>query len=128
MSMTRWKQLIGVDWQAPVNPPKLRILTLKEIAELPPVTWLVNGLIPKQSLAMIYGEPGGGKTFTALDIALTVAHGAQWHGHEVAQGQVFYVAGEGVGGFRKRIGAWHQHQHGAQTLVLGYCERRFFCL
>jgi 5S rRNA maturation endonuclease (ribonuclease M5)/RecA/RadA recombinase len=100
---------LAKDWQAPVNPPKLRILTLKEIAELPPVTWLVNGLIPKHSLAMVYGEPGGGKTFTALDIALTVAHGAQWHGHEVAQGQVFYVAGEGVGGFRKRIGAWHQH-------------------
>jgi len=100
---------LAKDWQAPVNPPRLRVLTLKEIAALPPVTWLVNGLIPKQALAMVYGEPGGGKTFTALDIALTVAHGAQWHGHEVAQGQVFYVAGEGVGGFRKRIGAWHQH-------------------
>jgi RecA/RadA recombinase len=100
---------LAKDWQAPVSPPRLRILTLKEIADLPPVTWLVNGLIPKQSLAMIYGEPGGGKTFTALDIALTVAHGAQWHGHEVTRGQVFYVAGEGVGGFRKRIGAWHLH-------------------
>ena len=100
---------LAKDWQAPVNPPRLKVLTLKEIAALPPVTWLVNGLIPKQALAMVYGEPGGGKTFTALDIALTVAHGAQWHGHDVAQGQVFYVAGEGVGGFRKRIGAWHQH-------------------
>lgn len=100
---------LAKDYQAPVNPPRLRILTLKEIAELPPVTWLVNSLIPKHSLAMIYGEPGGGKTFTALDIALTVAHGTQWHGHDVAKGQVFYVAGEGVGGFRKRIGAWHQH-------------------
>lgn len=101
---------LAKDWQAPVNPPRLPILTLAEIATLPPVTWLVKDLIPKQSLAMVYGEPGGGKTFTALDIALTVAHGSSWHGMDTVRGQVFYVAGEGVGGFRKRIAAWHKHR------------------
>lgn len=99
---------LAKDWKLPANPPKLPILTLSEIAKLPPVTWLIKDLIPKQSLAMIYGEPGGGKTFTALDLALSAAHGKAWHGHEATKGQVFYVAGEGVGGFRKRISAWHK--------------------
>ena len=101
---------LAKDWQVVAEPPRLPILTLSEIAKLPPVTWLIKDLIPKQSLAMIYGEPGGGKTFTALDIALSAAHGINWHGHESARGQVFYVAGEGVGGFRKRIAAWHKHK------------------
>ena len=101
---------LAKDWQVVAEPPRLPILTLSEIAKLPPVTWLIRDLIPKQSLAMIYGEPGGGKTFTALDLALSAAHGINWHGHESARGQVFYVAGEGVGGFRKRIAAWHKHK------------------
>ena len=106
---------LAKDWQAPAAPPRLPILTLSEISQLPPVTWLVRDLIPQHSMAMIYGEPGGGKTFTALDIALSIAHGISWHGHEAQKGQVFYVAGEGVGGFRKRIAAWHKHTELAEA-------------
>jgi len=88
----------------------LPVLTLGDIAQLPPVEWLVEGLIPEKSLAMMYGEPGCGKTFIALDMALSVAHKAMWQGQTVTGGQVVYVAGEGVGGLKKRIAAWHIHK------------------
>ena len=88
----------------------LPILTLNDIANLPPVEWLVEGLIPDKSLAMMYGEPGCGKTFIALDMALSVAHNAMWQSQTTLGGQVVYVAGEGVGGLKKRIAAWHSHR------------------
>lgn len=91
----------------------LKVLTLDDISQLPPVEWMVEGLIPQKSLAMMYGEPGCGKTFIALDMALSVAHKAAWQSQTVLGGQVIYIAGEGVGGLKKRIAAWHIH-HGLQ--------------
>jgi len=88
----------------------LPTLSLHDIANLPPVDWLVEGLIPDKSLAMMYGEPGCGKTFIALDMALSIAHKDMWQGQTVLGGQVIYVAGEGVGGLKKRIAAWHIHR------------------
>ena len=88
----------------------LPILTLADIERLPPVQWLIDGLIPDKSLSMMYGEPGCGKTFVALDMALSIAHEAQWQHQQVLGGQVVYVAGEGVGGLKKRISAWHNHK------------------
>ena len=66
--------------------------------------------MPEKSLAMMYGEPGCGKTFIALDMARSVAHQVAWQSQTVTGGQVVYVAGEGVGGLKKRIAAWHIHK------------------
>ena len=88
----------------------LPTLSLDDIANLPPVEWMIEGVIPEKALAMMYGEPGCGKTFIALDMALSVAHKAEWQGQTVLGGNVVYVAGEGVGGLKKRIAAWHQHR------------------
>ena len=51
------------------------------------------------------------KTFFALDLALCVAAGIDFHGRKVKQGPVVYVLGEGRGGLKKRVSAWLQeHQ------------------
>ncbi len=55
---------------------------------------------------LLYGHPGIGKSFLALDMAASVAAGRPWHGHDVVQGQVLYVAGEGVGDLGLRVRAW----------------------
>ena len=68
--------------------------------------WLVEGLIPDRSLSMLYGEPGCGKTFIALDMGLSISHSKEWQEQTVMGGQVVYVAGEGVGGLKKRIAAF----------------------
>ena len=41
-----------------------------------------------------------------MDIAASVASGTHWHGSRVKQGAVFYIAGEGALGLRKRFRAW----------------------
>jgi len=82
---------------------------LSYLRNMPPVKWLVDGLLTEHGFGVIYGEPGAGKSFLAIDIALSVAYGRSWHGNPVKQGAVLYIAGEGVGGLGKRVKAWQQH-------------------
>jgi len=81
-------------------------LDLSALRHMPPPTWLVEGVITAGSLGVIYGEPGAGKSFAALDMALSIAYGRAWHGRAVAPGGVLYIAGEGVGGLGPRVKAW----------------------
>jgi hypothetical protein len=80
------------------------------LINMPPVSWAVGegdvGLITAHGLSMIYGAPGSGKSFITLDMALCQAHGIEWQGMPTKQGDVLYIAGEGVGGMGKRIKAW----------------------
>lgn len=71
-----------------------------------PINWLIKGWVQRESLMMIHGPSGGGKTFIALDMALHIAAGMDWQGCKVRQGPVVYLAGEGHHGLRGRIAAW----------------------
>lgn len=73
-----------------------------------PLSWVVKDYIVQDSLAALVGASGSGKSFIAIDIACCVATGTPWHGREVSQGPVFYLAGEGQRGLRKRIRGWEQ--------------------
>lgn len=75
---------------------------------MPPPTWLIDTIIPAGGLAAMYGEPGSGKTFIALDMALSVATGAPWQGHTCDRGYVLYISAEGGNGIGKRVRAWLQ--------------------
>lgn len=91
------------------QPDVFDVYDITHLRNMPPVEWLVDGLLTKHGFAVIYGEPGAGKSFLAIDIALSVANGYAWHGDAVAPGAVLYIAGEGVGGLGKRIKAWQAH-------------------
>jgi hypothetical protein len=81
-----------------------------EIADLPPPTWQVDGLIQARSLVLLYAPPGVGKTFVALDIAFSVQLGQAWQDRHVQRGNVIYVIGEGGAGMSARVRAWKQRQ------------------
>jgi RecA-family ATPase len=70
---------------------------------------LIEGILTKGSLAVLYGPPGSGKSFIALDWAMSVGANLHWQGREVRGGPVLYVVAEGVAGMRKRVRAWLQH-------------------
>jgi len=106
--------------------------------------WIVKGLLPIESLSMIYGESGCGKSFWALDLGASVATGTSfmsgsditlpetpsaerksiWDGAEVNTfpghaiknpGAAFYVCAEGQAGLENRLCAWKKH-HGIDLM------------
>ena len=70
--------------------------------------FILEGLIETESLAQIFGDSGGGKSFIALDIASCISSGTPFHGHKVKQGAVIYIAGEGHNGIKRRLSAWER--------------------
>ena len=76
---------------------------------MPPPEWLIDGVFPAGGLIGLYGEPAAGKSFTTIDIAMSVATGRAWNGHDVKQGFVLYVSAEGGAGIGKRALAWLAH-------------------
>jgi hypothetical protein len=86
-------------------PDVFPLMTLAELRAMPPVEWLVENLLTRTGLGVLYGPPGAGKSFAALELAACVARGQPFHGLAVEQGAAIYIAGEGVGGIGKRIKA-----------------------
>lgn len=71
-----------------------------------PPEFLVEGLIERDTLGLVFGDPGCGKSFLGVDLALSVATGHPFHTAPVKQGAVFYIAGEGHNGLVRRFHAW----------------------
>lgn len=83
-------------------------LTYEWAGDVQPVldgAWLIDGFLAKSGPAVMFGHPGCGKTFLALDIAAHVAEGRPWAGRHVEGGPVLYVVAEGVTGFKNRLSA-----------------------
>lgn len=93
--------------------PRIQVLKRDEIATMKRPRFLVDRHIPENSLGFIFGPPGGGKSFMAIDMGLHLAYGLKaWHGDALAaqdQGWVVYLAREGSAGMRQRLKAWEQH-------------------
>jgi hypothetical protein len=84
-----------------------RLMTYAEFGAQPPMEWLIKGVLPRAGLAVLFGEPGSGKSFLAFDLAGCLARGADWNGHRVrAAGRVVYVAAEGAAGMTLRAVAY----------------------
>lgn len=70
--------------------------------------YIIGELIETDTLGLMFGDPGCGKSFLAVDIALSVATGTPFHGRDTKQGAVFFIAGEGHNGLARRFAAWSQ--------------------
>jgi AAA domain len=97
---------------------RARLLTAAEVIKRPPPELLVEGLLFRSTLALLYGQPKSFKSFLALDLALSIAGGRDWGDRTTAQGPVVYVAAEGLAGLGKRIQAWEQ-AYGFKRTVTG---------
>lgn len=74
--------------------------------------WIIKDTIPDNSSIIMFGQPGCGKTFIALDIALHVANDMNWQGQTLEkQGAVVYMVAEGLYGIGKRCEAWHTYHN-----------------
>ena len=84
----------------PASEEKL-LVHISNLADLPPLVWLHHPLLLENSLSVVYGRSGVGKSFFTLDVAMKVA----------TNHTVVYIAAEGERGYKKRFEAWCQHHH-----------------
>ncbi|NVN25607.1 AAA family ATPase [Asaia siamensis] len=94
---------------------EIKWLTI-DIHEFSAPRWLVKDLIPEQALVCLFGAPNTGKTFIALDIALSVAFGrpalsqdGNSEGNPTSRPVVF-VLREALHNIHRRIAAWCDHK------------------
>lgn len=85
--------------------------------------WLIKGLLTRGERSMLAGPSQSGKSFFALDLALSVARGVDFTAFrqmgsssrewtfKTLRGGVIYQAGEGGRGIKKRLRAYRNH-HG----------------
>lgn len=80
----------------PVASPRFKFVSAEEVENQPPPSWLIPNLVVQGGLTVLYGAPGAGKSFAALDLIAIPA---------AKQGIVIYVAAEGQGGLGSRLKA-----------------------
>lgn len=85
-----------------------KMLTPAEMRARPKPKPLVAGLLDLDTTAWMIAEPGGFKSFVALDIAARVASGQPWQGRRTHAGGVAYIVAEGAGGMSLRVDAWER--------------------
>ncbi|WP_413753068.1 AAA family ATPase [Streptomyces sp. R-74717] len=106
-------------WDEPSeNPTQARLAQLRSalvdsagLDEIEDPVPLIDGILYLDSLAWIYGKPGSGKSFVALDWAGCVGNGMPWQYREVHKGPVLYLVAEGASGIRRRVRAWEAAFH-----------------
>lgn len=101
---------ISVRPQNRANANKIQWISFSNLDFEPP-KWLISGLIPAESLVMLFGARGLGKTFLALDIAACVASGEDCLGRKVDNpGRVGYLLAERPEGLKRRLSGWLAHR------------------
>lgn len=104
--------------------PPFRVLGFTDFKQGPEPEPIVPGLLYRDSLSRIFGAPGCGKSFLALDLAFSVALGKDWAGETVQQAPVAYVMAEGQRVNKLRAEAW-QERHDVTDDEL---EERFYAV
>lgn len=96
-------------------PGQLEALSFAELQLMTPPTPLIAGLLDRGTYAVMPGQFGSFKTFTALSWAFALALGKPWGEHEVpAALPVLYVATEGAANVMRRLNALAEH-HGVSV-------------
>lgn len=92
----------------PLPTTRFRLYSDADIESMPPMTYLVPGVIPQGAIAAIYAPPAAGKSFVVLDLVLAVRTGGTWLGIPVEKGLALYIVAEGLSGLRQRVVAWKE--------------------
>ena len=81
------------------------------ISSLPPLEWLVDGLLYRDTVAVIFGPSGTAKSLVAQDIGQCVAAAFPWQGHVVTRGKSCTSSP------KERAGSGSGTKHGAITIT-----------
>lgn len=103
LTWSEWRDAYGGELVLPVD----------ALLAYPHPPMLADDLLIAGTLAALVSKPGVGKSFVALDLALSIAAAQPFFlGFPLRlHGPTVYVVGEGGGRFAQRIKAWMQHHH-----------------
>jgi len=87
----------------------ISIYNLNEI-EIEKNDWVIKNLIGYNKLTSIFGDPGSGKSFYCIDMALSIANNLNFYGNKVKRNKVLYVAAEGASTIKLRAIAWSKNK------------------
>ncbi len=87
----------------------IHIYHLRDLVDLPKPSWLVDGILHRNTLAAVAATKAAFKTFLALDFGMCIATGKDWNGRKVVQGNVLHLVGEGASGISLRAEAWQEY-------------------
>lgn len=102
---------------------KINLFFLNEVLKMPSPEWLIENFLTQKSIVLLYGCPGVGKSFIAIDIAIAVAKGFEWFGNKASTGTVVLISTEGNQGLQLRLKGW-EIEHGIQ---LANTNNLLFC-
>lgn len=93
--------------------------SLLDLMEMPEKEWLVDNVIGKKDIGMVFGPPEAGKTFAVIDMAICCNLGINCADRFQVEKPltVAYCAGEGVSGLKSRFeSALKKHKTCADSL------------
>ena len=89
-----------------------------------PVEWLVESVIPRTGIGIMWGPSTAGKSLVGFDLALAVANQVPFMGHQVQHaGAVAYCLGEGLTGAGIRLKARQAREQADQTAAVAAMAR-----
>ena len=95
-----------------------------ELDELEPPEWIIDTVLPSNSLVVVVAPPKSLKSFLALDMAFHIALGLEWHGLSTRRGEVVYVYAEGTTGLQARVAAFKAYHRLSGALGVLFLPRR----
>lgn len=100
----------ATEWKVGNPPSKFRAITFDQLDAVGEEhEYLVYGLVTRKEMSLLYGASGSGKSFIALDIAMSITRGVKYRDRRTIRGAVIYQAGEGGIGIKKRVRAYREH-------------------
>lgn len=84
-----------------------RLVPIEALPAPAPPNFIVDGILEAQTIGLVFGPAGCGKSFLMLDLLCSVAAGVHWMGNSTRKGRGVYVYLEGESAsVRRRYEAW----------------------
>jgi hypothetical protein len=97
--------------------PVLRRLDYVQASDLPDADQefddeLVEGVLGRGAMAVLYGDSNSGKTFLGVELGACISQGSDWLGRRTVGGLVMYLATEAAASVVLRLQAYQRHHQG----------------